>query len=212
MSVIVRHKNIPEISELKNRLYILAVFNIIMLDEDNAWLRIHSKLTDPDGQLSIFQIYNGAGDEMFVIFSNDGCIIKGFDHESFFSPYARDEFHVWDGIYDEVPQKLLRQLDDPMFEKDDVTFCIWSETDDSEWHKGSIENSDNDDDGFDFLIDYLYSSPEDLCKWAQNYFEKAFSQATIKQIYSGVSVDEKIIKEINPERDAQLALKEIAVL
>ncbi|WP_156123804.1 hypothetical protein [Paenibacillus sp. FSL R7-0273] len=45
------------------------------------------------------KIDNGAGDHLIILFSGEGCIIKGFDHESGLSPYAQDEYKVWQGIY-----------------------------------------------------------------------------------------------------------------
>ena len=36
---------------------------------------------------------------MFIFFTDDGCLIKGFDHESEVSIHVRDEFKVWEGIY-----------------------------------------------------------------------------------------------------------------
>ncbi|BFH59492.1 hypothetical protein [Paenibacillus azoreducens] len=57
------------------------------------------------------KIDNGAGDHLIMLFSVEGSIIKGFDHESQLSPYAQDEHKVWPGIYDNVPSELLSHLE-----------------------------------------------------------------------------------------------------
>ena len=230
MSSIIKHDHLPEPSELKKCLDILVAFDIIM--EEDSRLRRYNKALDPEGQINIYCVFH-AGDSMFIIFSEEGCIIKGFDHESCFSPHARkDGFYVWPGIYDEAPQSLLCLFDKPMFrddEKEDVTFCIWREALDSEWRKGSFDSpkdSDTDpgwrtenfdDDGFQYLMLFLKPSAEKLIDWAKDYYDD-FYQAyfreklpleAIKKIYAGEQIDEKIINEINPKRDARLALKEI---
>lgn len=207
--VVASHKNLPEIMELQKRLDVLVTLNIILLSEKDSWLRLHSRIADPGGQLGIYKIDNGAGDTMFIVFSNAGCIIKGFDHESALSPYARDEFAVCPGIYDEVPADLLRLLDDPMIEKQDVTFCFWREAEDSGWRKGNIINSDNLDDGHNFLLRLLFPSASDFIKWAKDYFERELPVQPIEAVYAGVKVNDDIISGINPERDSRAALAEI---
>ena len=167
---------------MKKRLNALTAINkFYVKNEDDAWLRVHSRIEGADA----FAVDNGSGDTMYVIFSESGCIIKGFDHESPFSPYAREDMSIWAGIYDEVPQSLLAELDDPCYEKENVTFCVWREVSQNEWRKGNIDNPDNDDDGFDFLIGYLCPTAEDCCEWAQDYFEdEDVSLETVREFYS----------------------------
>jgi hypothetical protein len=209
--MIIKHENLPAPQELKRRLNKIAALNIIMTEESESWLRVCHKVLDPDGGSCIFSIDNGSGDNVFIVFSEDGCMIKGFDHESFFSPYARDEFHVWSGIYDDVPQPLLSLLDDPMYEKEVVTFCVWRETTDTEWQKGEIENPDNDDDGMNFLLAFLFSSAEDYREWAKDYYEKELPLEAIELVYIGEEITEELVAAINPERDVVEVLKEIKI-
>lgn len=68
--------------------------------------------------------------------------MKGFDHESELSPYARPEYDVHPGIYDQTPTLLLALLEDEALEKEDVTFCIWRETTDTKWRMGDVQTSE----------------------------------------------------------------------
>jgi hypothetical protein len=43
---------------------------------------------------------NGQGDDFFILFNNNGAIIKGFDHEAPMSPYAHQPKRVWPGVLD----------------------------------------------------------------------------------------------------------------
>lgn len=210
--MVVEHKNLSEIQKLNKRLTQLSILSIIMTEESKAWLRVHIKVLDETAKSIIFNIDNGSGDHVFIVFSEKGCIIKGFDHESFFSPYARDKHHVWPGIYDNVPQELLCLLDDPMFEKDDVTFCIWRTNADLAWQKGNIENPNSYDDGSNFLIGFLFALTDDYVEWANDYYGQDVSAEVINDFFQGAEINKKIIMEINPERDPDAALGEIAVL
>lgn len=71
------------------------------------------------------KVDNGTGDHIYFLFSKNGTIIKGFDHESELSSYANEEEKIADGIYDSVTPELMKLLEDGSVERDDVTFCIW---------------------------------------------------------------------------------------
>ena len=212
MSEIIKHENLTSIKTLKGRFMQLVALDIVMIPHDESWLRLYSKIVDSDGQLDIFKIDNGAGDHLFIVFSENGCIMKGFDHESEFSPHQRDDFSVWEDIYDETPKHLLDLLSDPMFEKDEVTFCIWRGNNDSDWLTGTIINPDNHDNGFGFLCGYLYVSAFDYCDWAKYYYGKELPLSVVEEIFAGTDIDEKIIKVINPDRDVAESLCEIKEL
>ena len=212
MGEIIKHENLTSVITLKERLMCLVALDIIMTPHDKNWLRVYNKIDDSDGLLDIFEIDNGAGDNLFIVFSENGCIMKGFDHESPFSPHQRDDFSVWEGIYDETPKHLLDLLSDPMFEKDEVTFCIWRSNNDSEWLTGTIINPNNHDNGFDFLCSYLRESAFDYYDWARDYYNKEFPLSVVEEIFAGIDINDKIIKAINPDRDVAESLCEIRKL
>jgi hypothetical protein len=112
-------------------------------------------------QIAIYD--NGGGDDLVVIFKNNSILIKGFDHESRVSPYSRDEYGVWPGMYDGAPKYLLDALGDESIEKDHVTFCYWRESETGEWQQGPVTFTDGENDGSDWLI----SSITDLTDYYQ---------------------------------------------
>lgn len=145
---------LPAPENLKKLMKILASLNIVLCPED--WLRYHSFDSIFDKNVSLASIDNGSGDNLFIIFTPQGTIIKGFDHESEVSPYARDEHEVWPGIYEEVPTSLLSLLEDEAIAKDDVTFCFWRENNDLTWQKGKVEIPAEVEDGSDFLLGTIF--------------------------------------------------------
>lgn len=101
-------------------------------------------------QIAIFD--NGGGDDLVVVFKNGAILIKGFDHESIVSPYSRDEYGVWPGMYEGAPEYLLDQLNHESIEKDHVTFSYWRESDTGEWQQGPVVFDNGENDGSEWLI------------------------------------------------------------
>jgi len=158
------------------------------------------------------KINNGAGDHLIMLFSAEGSIIKGFDHESQLSPYAQDEHKVWPGIYDNAPNELLSLLEHEGIEKEDVTFCIWRKNSDSRWQKGKVKMPRGAGDGSDFLIGAIYQTPEDFVQFANDYFELELPVEIVKKIYEGVSITMEMIQMLNPDCAAEQVYRELESL
>lgn len=195
---------------LKQRLLALAALDLILCPEE--WLRYHSFITEWAPHVSLAKIDNGAGDHLFVLFTAEGVIMKGFDHESALSPHAGDEYEVWPGIYDKVPEVLLAWLDDEAIEKEEVTLCIWREPEDSSWRKGEVHIPDGEEDGSGFLLGTIFETPEDYVDWAEDYFEMTVPLETVEQIYAGTPITADLIRSLNPERNIEEALRELEEL
>lgn len=200
-------ERLPDSIILKKLMKIQASLNIILCQDE--WLRYHSFIQDWTEGVCMAKIDNGAGDHLILLFSHEGCIIKGFDHESELSPHAQDEYKVWQGIYDDVPKELLSLLEDDAIEKDDVTFCIWRKNSDSSWHKGKVEIPEGESDGSDFLLSCIFYTPEDFVEFATDYFELAPSLDVVKEIYDDFPITEEMIHLLNPNCDVKEVLQEL---
>jgi hypothetical protein len=200
---------LPEPEWLKKQMLVQAALNIILCEED--WLRYHR--FDPNwGQnISLAKIDNGAGDHLFILFSPEGTLLKGFDHESELSPYANDEEEIAPGIYKAVPSSLSHLLEDDALEREDVTFCIWREKSDTAWKKGNAEVSEHVD-GSGFLIGAIFPTAEDYVEFAEGYFEQQLPLGVVSQIYQGNPITDEMIRTLNPERNVEETLKELAEL
>ncbi|GGG60117.1 hypothetical protein [Paenibacillus radicis (ex Gao et al. 2016)] len=203
-------ERLPEPIILKRLMRIQAALNIILCQDE--WLRYHSFVPEWDEGVGMAKIDNGAGDHLLILFSSAGCIIKGFDHESELSPYAQDEHKVWQGIYDDAPKELLSLLNDDAIEQDDVTFCIWRETSDTNWHKGKVEVPEGASDGTDFLIGCIFHTPEDFAEFAKGYFELSLSLDIVAKIYDDAPITAEMIKLLNPDCDVKEVLQELKSL
>lgn len=206
------YKQTPSPESLREVLQIQSAMDIIMQDEEDSWLRLVNFYKNYNSGIDVVKFDNGAGDTMCVVFSEDGVIIKGFDHESILSPYDNEEEKIAKGIYDFVPNELMELLKDESMEKDDVTFCIWRSKKDSDWQKGNIdvpEGYEDGDDGEEFLLGYIFENPEEWLEWGKDYYEMDFSIEDIREIYEHKNITKEIVQKINPERDADSAIREI---
>ncbi|UQZ32781.1 hypothetical protein C2I18_03935 [Paenibacillus sp. PK3_47] len=203
-------ERLPNPIKLKKLMKIQASLNIILCQEE--WLRYHSVVQDWDADVCMAKIDNGAGDHLIILFSHEGSIIKGFDHESELSPYAQDEHKVFQGIYDDVPKELLSLLEDEAIEKDDVTFCIWRKNSDTNWHKGKVELPKGASDGSDFLVGCIFQTAEDFVEFATDYFELSLSLEVVAKIYDDFPITGEMIKILNPNCDVKEVLQELELL
>ncbi|GAA0398282.1 hypothetical protein [Paenibacillus motobuensis] len=191
---------------LRQRIAAMSILDAILCSED--WLRRYQYNPRWDEDAALASVSNGAGDEIYIVFTPEGVIVKGFDHESEMSPYARDDEEVWPGIYEETPHSLLSRLNDEALCKEDVTFCLWRESGDQVWRCGDID-SKGLDDGSRFLLGMIYEAPQDYIDWAEDYYEMKLPVDIVAKIYKGEPVSEEMILALNPERDVQMALEEI---
>ncbi|KWX84700.1 hypothetical protein AMQ83_29150 [Paenibacillus riograndensis] len=211
---------LPDPENLRRQMILLAVMDVICCEEE--WLRVHRY--DPDFQpgVQLGIVENGAGDHLYVLFTADGCVIKGFDHESPLSPHAQDEYEVWPGMYEGLPDNLqsaLRSSGDTL-EAENVTFCVWQENGSPEWMYEEWRELDRQDKrqaesgGADFLLSYLYETPEDYIEWAMDYFSglQQLPLGAIRDLFGGGPVTDDLIAAINPQRDRPQASKELKKL
>lgn len=77
---------LPTTEKLKEILLSQAALDIILTDEEEAWLRVTSFYKNYFDDVDMAKVDNGAGDHVYFLFSKYGTIIKGFDHESVLSP------------------------------------------------------------------------------------------------------------------------------
>lgn len=200
-------EHLPEPESLKKLMIAQAALNTILCE--TKWLRYHSFVQEWDEGVCMAKINNGAGDHLIMLFSVEGSIIKGFDHESPLSPYAQDEHKVWPGIYDNVPNELLSLLEHEGIEKEDVTFCMWRKNSDSSWQKGKVKMPKGADDGSAFLIGAIYRTPEEFVQFAKDYYELALPVEVVEKVYEGIPITMEMIQILNPDCAAEEVYREL---
>ncbi len=130
--------------------------------------------------LALYQ--NGMGDEFFVLFSDNGTVIKGFDSASELSPYENENGNIWPGIYDGMPEDLLNLLDDENLKRSEVTFCFWRQAGGSHWQQGPVLLENDEYDGSEILLDQIFFTAEAYIDWAKDYYEQDFKKISLEEI------------------------------
>ncbi|MGY8767800.1 MAG: hypothetical protein ACKVH8_05115 [Pirellulales bacterium] len=150
---------------------------------DEEEIRCYRFYPDRGKGVQVATYETGGGDDMVVIFKGNSVIIKGFDHESDVSPYGREDHSPWPGMYEGAPKSLLKELADEAFQKEDVTFCFWRETEQGDWQQGPVVFENDEDDGSNGLLETLLQSPEEYIEWGEEYYGDEFSEMPVERIH-----------------------------
>lgn len=192
---------LPDVVTLRRKAQALAVLDAIMSPD---WqYRYYSFNSQWDADEMVASRKNGSGDELYVLFNPSGAILKGFDHESFMSPWAREDQSQWPRIFDFVPEEFQSFLKEPAFDIPNTTFCIWRRNADASWQAGNIEYPDGDEnsDGSDEQLALFAGGPDLYVRFAKEYFEQAIPLEAVARVYSHQVLTDTIIKQLNPQSD-----------
>nr|WSW45179.1 hypothetical protein OG296_19755 [Streptomyces sp. NBC_01001] len=190
---------LPDVPVLRDRCRALAALDVLMdgrggryFDYDPTW--------GPGVEAALMN--NGAGDEYAILFTPDGVFGRGFDHESWMSPYTNEDMALWPGLVDTLPEVFRPLLAEPAFCDDDVqvaTVVFWRETSDSAWRAGPVEIPADGDDGTGHLFRVLAAgTPEAYRAFAEGYYETTLDLAAIRHVWDLRPLTEDILKTLNP--------------
>jgi hypothetical protein len=193
---------LPDYNTLKSICKAIAVLDAIISPE---WeYRYYSFNREWCEEEEICEMRNGEGDQMLILFCEEGCTINGFAHE--YEQQDKEKltkglppiFH--DFIYGEPVNSI------------GTTFCLWT-TQSNQWQLGELTESD---DNSDEMLSILDGRPETYIDWAKNYFEDAFKResatAAISKIYGGEALTKEMVLSIADLEDfdhLEADLKEI---
>lgn len=158
-----------------------------LTDTSEEYLRIIDK-EENEAYLK-YIVDNGSGDTLYVIFTEDIVLIKGFSHESSLSQFAKKEFDrsVIQKIYEGVDEKYISLFDDR--EIDETTFFIW--------YDGKIhQNKLADDDGSKWMMGYICETYDDFKEFVTDYYEIDFDENLLKKLYNNGELSEKELSEL----------------
>ena len=158
-----------------------------LTDPSEEYLRIIDK--EENETYLKYIVDNGSGDTLYVIFTEDIVLIKGFSHESSLSQFAKKEFDrsVIQKIYEGVDEKYISLFDDR--EIDETTFFIW--------YDGKIhQNKLADDDGSRWMLGYICEIYDDFKEFVTDYYEMDFDENLLEKLYNNGELSEKELSEL----------------
>jgi hypothetical protein len=182
---------LPDVDRLKRLMQSLALLDAIMSPEwDYRYYSFNSQW-GPGEQMGSMR--NGQGDDLFALFSDAGCFIKGFDHE----------LTLWDvpanAFYAQLPRPFDEQAREVAFSPDHVTFCLWRAKEDEAWQQAVV--AAYEEDGSEYLLELLDGDPDSYRDFAARYYEQDVDGAAIAAIYGHEPVTEAFARRINPDID-----------
>jgi hypothetical protein len=144
---------------------------------------------------------DGSGDQWYALFTARWVALHGLAHES--PMYRADD--PWPGIWESLPPELAGFRDEPAFDTQNSTFCIWRLAG-QPWRRGDVSFPPGDDpDGSAGLLALLDGRPESYQRWAESHYERALPLGPIEAIYAHNRLDEALVHALNPD----LALGEL---
>jgi len=155
---------------------------------------------------------NGSGDSYNIVFRPAGWVVRGFDHESELSPWARDDGSVAPGVLDGFPDALRSAIDEPAFRTEggpvtDLTFCAWRLAGDEAWSAGPVDDVGGSAEWlFDVILD---GTPLGYQRFASEYYERDVPEAAVAAFYALQPADGTLVTSLDVEADVPTALAEL---
>lgn len=188
---------LPGIDALRQRLQQLAALeSALAIDYGGTQFEFHPKW-GRSSQMGAFK--NGSGDHVFVHFTEAGCIILGFAHESSMSPYQNDPPKHWPGVLSSVPDRFQSSLDEPAFDIASTTFVIWRLAQDHAWQTGIIEYPDDPyGDGSEELLSHFICSSTEFAEWLADNYEVEINPAIVDSVFANNPLTDRQLQELHP--------------
>lgn len=217
--------SIPNIGEFKKLCKSLSALDAIICPEWGS--RYYSYQKNWSENEEFFEMRDGSGDEMKILFSPSGCVINGFAHESEMCDWREVEIteeksflkkifgdnkkktkliqNISKGVVDSLPNEFHEFIFGEPVKSSGTTFCIWRRISDSKWNVGQIEYPK--DDYLDGSSDLLYifdGNPKTYKDWAEEYFDDTLDKRTlaielVESIYNGEIITKEMAVKINPD-------------
>jgi hypothetical protein len=193
---------LPDINSLRQRLQqMAAIESVFAVNCGESQFEFHPKW-DRSEQMGAFK--NGSGDEMFAHFTESGCIIIGFAHESEMSPYRTSPPKLWPGLLSGIPLEFKASLAEPAFDIASTTFVVWRLATDNAWHTGTIEYcNDEFGDGSQELLPHLIHNALSFSDWLADNYEVDIDNAIVASVFANNPLTNQQLSTLNSDAETK---------
>ena len=163
------------------------VLDNALTDPSEEYLRLINK-KEIDSNLK-YEIDNGAGDLLSVIFTETAVLIKGFAHENSLNQFASDEWNqsIIDRMYEGLDEKWKNLFS--VEERGQTTFFIWY---DGEVHQHQMDGND----GGCWLLGYLLDTYERFQEFVTEYYSMEFDNQLLQKLYTNSFLSDMELSEL----------------
>ncbi len=205
---------LPTIAPLRARSQSLAMLDAILCPDWEGRYFSYNAHWAPGQQMASMR--DGQGSGYFLLFTQEGAILKGFAVDSPMNPFRSDLPCLWLGVLESVPSVFASFLTEPAFALEETTFCFWRQETDSTWQQGVINFPPSaDPDGAQELLSLLCSEAHSYHRWAQDLYECDIPLAAVEAIFQHHPLTKSLLRKLNPEllwADLDADLAEIGYL
>ena len=181
---------LPNQKRLQTICKAISVLDAIISQEwEYRYYSYNNKWADDE---EFFEMRDGSGDQMLILFKQDGCVINGFAHE-----YPQQEKQK---LTKNLPAMFNEFMFDEPVKTIGTTFCLWT-TGNTSWQLGQMESYE---DGSGEMLNIFDGNPQTYMDWATEYFEGSYVQSgipleTVTKIYNGEILTKEMVLTIVEE-------------
>ena len=188
-------QNLPNKEKLQKICKSISVLDaIISQDWEYRYYSYNQKWGEDE---ELFEMRDGCGDQMLILFTKNGCVINGFAHELYdFEESLPSESELIKGIPDVFNDFILGEPVATI----GTTFCIWT-NENNQWQLGNIKHFK---DGSDEMLSIFDGNPQTYIDFAIDYFEEDYSSTenaknTVIKIYNHETLTREMVLSIVDE-------------
>ena len=183
---------LPDRTVLENICKAISIMDAILSSDWQS--RYYSFNSKWDVNEKCLQMRNGSGDEMHILFHQNGCVINGFAHE--YKQGSKEQLTT------DLPLEFKEFIYGEPVKSIGTTFCLWS-VKSNEWQVGKIQSHDNNSRE---MLNILDGQPQTYIDWATEYFEECFKESgiplrTVTEIYEGRILTKAMVLSIVNDHD-----------
>ena len=139
-----------------------------------------------------FEMRNGEGDHVLILFNEQGCVINGMAHEY----HSKEK----EKLTSSLPQVFHEFVYGEPANSIGTTFCFWKLTE-GDWQTGIVEDPN---DGSIEMLWWMDNNPSTYANWAAEYYdaEDLLNQEAleaIKNVYAGNTLTREMVNSVAGE-------------
>jgi len=175
---------LPDSGVLRNACKAMAVLDAILCQD---WIyRYYSYNSEWSEDEEFFEMRNGEGDQLLILFKNEGTVINGY--------FAEAEQGDKMQLTDQLPEVFHEFIFGEPVNSAGTTFCVWKYGDE-DWATGIPAESD---DHSEELLSPLDANPATYIKWATEYFKGSYKEGgippdTVTRIYNQQALSREMV-------------------
>ncbi len=196
--------SLPDRKSLQRMCKAISVLDAILSQE---WeYRYYSYNSAWTKQEECFEMRGDQGDQMLILFREEGCVINGFAHEA----EQQDKTKVTKNL----PAMFDKFIFGEPVNSIGTTFCLWTTASES-WQVGELKKHDDNSAEMLAIFD---GRPQTYIDWATEYFEESYKERgipldTVVSIYQEKTLTRKmvlsIVDDLEDWKQLEADLKEI---